>query len=342
MVIKKRTSVKVRAWILEHIDRHPRDLVSYAAKKFSCSRQNVHRVLRLLIREGLVIQRGEKKAAVYQKAGKFGVLYRAARDKWKAESEIWDQNIEPKLTDLSDGDQVILRYILTELLNNCLDHSNATHIKVSSLDLDDEIRFQIEDDGIGIFENLCQKLGIKEPREAVFHLSKGKITTDPSRHTGEGIFFSSRACHYFKISSGSLQYIRNMGSDDWSLESIPSIKGTWVEVTLLKNVKYSLKDVFEKYSSSEDFRFDKTHILVKHIPLEEPHYISRSEAKRLLLGLEKFAQIVLDFKNVKSVGQGFVDEVFRVFKEKHTNCQLQAVNTNADVDFMIRRGSNPN
>jgi len=47
--------------------------------------------------------------------------------------------------------------------------------------------------------------------------------------------------------------------------------------------------------------------------LNEPH-VSRSQAKRLLMGLEKFNTIILDFKGVVSVGQAFVDQVFRVSK----------------------------
>jgi len=59
----------------------------------------------------------------------------------------------------------------------------------------------------------------------------------------------------------------------------------------------------------------------------DPH-ISRSQAKRLLMGLEKFKQVVLDFKGVSSVGQAFVDEVFRVFQNEHPDIAIQYFNAN--------------
>jgi len=69
----------------------------------------------------------------------------------------------------------------------------------------------------------------------------------------------------------------------------------------------------------------------------EEEFMSRSQAKRVLAGLDTFSHILLDFKNVKIVGQGFVDEVFRVFKSQHPNIQMEHRNANEDVRFMIER-----
>ena len=68
------------------------------------------------------------------------------------------------------------------------------------------------------------------------------------------------------------------------------------------------------------------------------HLIARGEAKRLLDGMGSFEEITLDFSGVHSVGQGFVDEVFRVWQNSHPNTALTPVNMNAEVDFMVKRG----
>jgi hypothetical protein len=65
-------------------------------------------------------------------------------------------------------------------------------------------------------------------------------------------------------------------------------------------------------------------------------YVSRSEARRLLANLEKFSEIVLDFRDAISVGQGFADEVFRVFARRHPGIRISTENTNAVIDAMIR------
>jgi len=45
----------------------------------------------------------------------------------------------------------------------------------------------------------------------------------------------------------------------------------------------------------------------------QTEYISRAEAKRLVVNLEKFREVELDFGGVDLVGQGFANELFRVF-----------------------------
>ncbi|MDQ0577489.1 STAS-like domain-containing protein [Agromyces albus] len=67
-------------------------------------------------------------------------------------------------------------------------------------------------------------------------------------------------------------------------------------------------------------------------------FVSRSEAKRLAVGLEKFTEVELDFQGVDLVGQGFVDELFRVWAADHPDTRLIPVRTDSAVEFMIRRG----
>lgn len=65
--------------------------------------------------------------------------------------------------------------------------------------------------------------------------------------------------------------------------------------------------------------------------------ISRSQAKRVLANLEKFDVVLLDFTDIKLIGQGFADEVFRVYQNKNTNMNIQYINANDDIEFMIKR-----
>ena len=65
-------------------------------------------------------------------------------------------------------------------------------------------------------------------------------------------------------------------------------------------------------------------------------YVSRSEARRLLANLEKFSEMVLDFRDVQSMGQGFADEVFRVFASRYPAIVISTENTNPVLDAMIR------
>ena len=50
----------------------------------------------------------------------------------------------------------------------------------------------------------------------------------------------------------------------------------------------------------------------------------------------KFREIIFDFRGISFMGQGFADEVFRVFQNAHPDIKLTAVNANASVEGMIR------
>jgi len=103
-----------------------------------------------------------------------------------------------------------------------------------------------------------------------------------------------------------------------------------------------LNDVFGQYTNqTEDsnYGFDKTMIQIKLYTFGGVH-ISRSQARRVLAGLEKFKVIVFDFNKVPLVGQAFADEIFRVFHNKHPKIRLETQNMNEGVKFMVERASN--
>jgi len=83
--------------------------------------------------------------------------------------------------------------------------------------------------------------------------------------------------------------------------------------------------------------FNATHVPVRLLDYgsKDPIFVSRSEARRLLLRFERFSRITLDFEGVKDIRQGFADEVFRVFPHKHPDCRIEAVNCNEQVRMMI-------
>ena len=87
--------------------------------------------------------------------------------------------------------------------------------------------------------------------------------------------------------------------------------------------------------------FNKTEIIV-HLAQEYLDFpmVSRSLARRILSNIDKFKVVFLDFANIETIGQGFADEIFRVFKNKHPEISIIPLNTNEEIDFMIKRATN--
>lgn len=82
--------------------------------------------------------------------------------------------------------------------------------------------------------------------------------------------------------------------------------------------------------------FDKSRTTVRLFEFDVP-FVSRSEAKRLARNLERFREVVVDFRGVEEVGQGFADELFRVWAGDHPETKLVPVNMNRPVTLMVQR-----
>lgn len=238
--------------------------------------------------------------------------------------------------------QSILEYAFTEMVNNAIDHSRSKNIDVH-LEKDGKIiRFVIDDFGIGAFKNIMAKRKLNSELEAIQDLLKGKTTTQPHAHSGEGIFFTSKTADVFILDSFDYQLkIDNTVQDIFISELKPRKKGTRVIFEVREDHRGHLNDVFEKYySDPEELAFDKTEIQIKLYTLGSI-YISRSQARRVLAGLEKFKSIILDFDKVPGVGQAFADEIFRVFKGKNPGITITPVHMNDAVAFMVKRVDTP-
>jgi hypothetical protein len=153
-------------------------------------------------------------------------------------------------------------------------------------------------------------------------------------HTGEGIFFTSKAGDLFSLRSHRIQIEWDASRDDLFVSKRRFIDGTDVRFRVRRTTRRLLEDVFGEFAPEEyDFAFERTRVQVKLLGTD---YVSRSEARRLLANLEKFREIVLDFRDVQSVGQGFADEIFRVFAGRHPEITIRTINSNEIVDAMMR------
>ncbi len=75
------------------------------------------------------------------------------------------------------------------------------------------------------------------------------------------------------------------------------------------------------------------------VKLLQKDYVSRSEAKRLLHNLDEFLEIELDMRDVRHVGQGFADEVYRVFASAHPEIVIRTTNASRAIGAMLRHVS---
>jgi ERCC4-type nuclease len=165
----------------------------------------------------------------------------------------------------------------------------------------------------------------------------------PKSHSGEGIFFTSKASDFFTLDSFGYMLTVNTVKQDVSVRRTSATKrGTRVIFQIKTDSDRHLNNVFKKYTNmgdGSDYGFDKTEIRVKLFTAGGVH-ISRSQARRILAGLEKFKIVLFDYEKVPLVGQAFADEIYRVFQERHPDIRLENENMSEGVRFMVERAKN--
>ena len=253
------------------------------------------------------------------------------------EDEVWREvfatGVPGAMTHDAGG---VAGYVFTEMLNNAIDHSGAPSARVAVWAGALGLRFEVFDRGRGALPNLQERLGLADAYDALGELSKGKTTTDPDRHTGEGIFFSSKAVDVFVLESGGLRWSVDNLRHDQAVGTSDVVVGTRVRWEIDPTSQRPLSEVFRAFTD-EDHEFDRTVAVVALFGLGV-RFISRSEAKRVMRGLERFRRVELDFAGVEEVGQGFVDEALRVWPSQHPATVVTPVRMVGPVDFMVRRG----
>ncbi len=325
-------------YILNHIEEHPTDIAVVTATQFNVSRQTVLNYLAKLGKDGLVVTSGKTKDRKYvlkNTVSRFN--QRVVSD--MAEDVLWRENMLPLLTDLNPNVLDICQYGFTEIVRNVIDHSESENILFAVNRNAICVELDVTDHGVGIFNKIQKYFNLNDSRHALLELAKGKLTTDAKRHSGEGIFFSSRMFDRFEILSKPLHYRRSKEGSEWLIDVGDSDqKGTFVRMEISPFSARTIQEVFDEFAPSKNnYGFNRTHVPIELARYEGEKLISRSQAKRLLTGFERFSEVLLDFSGVTMIGQAFADEIFRVYQQEHPSIQIFAVNANENVEKMIQR-----
>lgn len=331
-------SEEIRRFILDNVEYHSTDIGKTTGEHFKITRQAVHKHLHRLISEKALIKEGNTRSRTYKLAvlAEWQKDYSISPD--LAEDVVWRNDVLPALEPLSPNGLDIWRYGFTEMFNNAIEHSEGSLISVAIVKTAATSEIFIVDNGVGIFKKIQRAFNLLDERHAILELSKGKLTTDPSHHSGEGIFFTSRMFDSFVIDSGEIALTHQFDRPLDVLVDSKKQEGTLVSMVLSNHTSRRMEEIFNQFASGDEVpTFNRTVVPVALAQYGDDKLVSRSQAKRILTRVELFKKVVLDFKNVPTIGQGFADEMFRVFPREHPDLELFPINLNPDVRRMIMR-----
>lgn len=300
------------------------------------TRQAAYYHLSRLSIQGVLIREGARRSSRYRLAANRSTTYPLAG---LTEDSVWgDERLALRTLDpdVLDHPPVvkILNFAFTEMVNNAIDHSHGTSVMVRWFVGSDEVSFEVEDDGIGAFASLRASRGFANDFQAVGELSKGKQTTQPDRHSGLGIFLTSRMVRRFVLAANEHVWTVNNDLDDYAVGQLDHPRlGTLVRCDIPLDTDLEPQTVIRQVSDPETHRLDRTTL---HVQLfREGEFVSRTEAKLIGARLEGFTLVELDFAGVEAIGQGFADELFRVWARDHPGIALVPVNAGSAVLEMI-------
>lgn len=258
------------------------------------------------------------------------------------ESGLWESHVAPLMQGVPANVANIANIAFTEMVNNALDHSDASTLTMGVHVHSGRLQMAVMDDGVGVFRKVAGALNLFDDRLALLEIAKGKYTTAASGHSGMGIFVSSRMLDGFLLHSHGLSFAPRTppGVDlgfDW-IDPRSHVAGTIVLMDIALACTRTSQSVYERYFSPDEVGWDAFHTTEVPVKLAQlsSQLISRSQGKWVVERATQFKTVILDFEGVDTVGQAFVDEVFRVFALAHPEVRLATINLEPAVARLVK------
>ena len=181
---------------------------------------------------------------------------------------------------------------------------------------------------------------IASPALAMLELSKGKLTSQPERHSGEGLFFTSRLADVFDLHANDAAFQQRAWDErGWHPQRALRHAGTSIYAAFAMDTPRTLDAVRRAYSVGNDdphgVKFSRTVVPLRLITSAFEGLESRAQARRVCARLGEFRRAEIDFGGVASVGHAFADELFRVFGPAQGALELVPVNMTPAVAALV-------
>jgi anti-sigma regulatory factor (Ser/Thr protein kinase) len=325
----------ITQWITPAAAAHGAALPEQLMARLSISRRSALGALRKLCAMQWLTMQGAARKRIYQPGPLRQVVQRYALDGLQ-EDQPWRRDFAPFFA-LPAEVQRMAQHAFTELLNNAIDHSGGSEVTVSMRQTATQMQLLVSDDGCGVFGRIAEHFDITEPRLAMLELSKGKLTSLPDRHSGHGLFFTSRLADVFDLhANGAAFQHREWESERWRDGRPLARTGTSIYLAIALDTSRSLADVLRQHSADgQSFAFERTHVPLQLLRSSGAELVSRADARRVVSGLSPFNVAEIDFSGVPDIGHGFADELFRVFTRQHPVLQLLPIGMAPRVAQMV-------
>ena len=325
----------ITQWITAAAAQHGSELHAELMQRLSIGRRSAGTLLKKLVASQWLVAEGTPRRPLYRP----GALRQVVRRYTLAglqEDLPWRHDFAPFFDPPAEVRRMA-QHAFTELLNNAIDHSGGRAATVSMRQTPLHLQLLVSDDGCGIFERIAQSFEIRDPQLAMLELSKGKLTSQPKRHSGHGLFFSSRLADVFDLHANQAAFQqRSWEPQQWRSSRPLAHAGTSIYLAIALDTPRTLDAVLRSHSAQQaGYAFEHTVVPLHLIGSGELALASRADAKRVASRLAQFRRAEIDFSGISEVGHGFADELFRVFSRQHPALELVPISMAPRVAAMV-------
>jgi len=314
--------------------QHPHDLPAHVMQRLAISRSAANNLLKKLVAGQWLVNQGTARRPHHQPGALRQVVQPYALE-GLLEDLPWRRDFAPYFV-LPTEVRRMAQHAFTELVNNAVEHSDGKTVTVSMRQTPLHMQLLVSDDGCGVFNRIAQSFAITDPTLALFEISKGKLTSAPDRHSGHGLFYSSRLADVFDLhaNSAAFQY-RGWGGRSWHATRSAPHTGTSIYLAIALDTTRTLDEVLRAQSDGGyGYGFERTRVPLRLLSVDDA-LASRADAKRVAARLTQFSTAEIDFTGVERVGHSFADELFRVFSRDNPQLQIVPLGMNPQVAQMV-------
>jgi anti-sigma regulatory factor (Ser/Thr protein kinase) len=327
---------QVTTWITRLVEDHPADLPKALAERAGCGIGKARALVKQLASLGWIDGQGVGRRARYS-PGKLRQIVQRYPLTGLNEDLPWSRDFAPHF-EMPKNVRQMMQHAFTELLNNAIDHSEGQFVTISMRQTPAHLQLLISDDGRGLFDKIREGFEIEDPAMAMLELSKGKLTSAPDRHTGRGLYFTSRLADVFDLHANMVAFQhREWDPRSWKqARAVKQQQGSAIYLAIALDTTRTLDEVMRSASlDAQNYSIERTTLPLRLIVNEDTGLESRAQARRVAARLTEFKQAELDFTGIEHIGQGFADELFRVFGRNQSAVQLVVKNAGPRVNAMI-------
>lgn len=334
-----RTRVHLHAlteWITAAAREHPETLPAVLMARLGVSRATARKTLdRLVEAQWLVAEAGRGRARRHRPGLLRQVVQRYPLQGLD-EHLPWVRDFRPHF-DLAPHVARLAEHAFTELLNNAIDHSGGSMVTVSMRQTASHLQLLVSDNGRGLFDKAREAFDLVDPALVALELSKGKLTSDPARHAGRGLFFTAQAADVFDLQANDSAYQRRAWDGVHRMRPRDAARaGTSVFIGLALDTTRTLDAVLQQHShDGRGVGFERTRVPLQLLAPAGTSLASRAQAKRAVQRLGQFRHAELDFSGIDDIGHAFADELFRVFARECPDVALSPQHMAPRVAAMV-------